>query len=348
MRSTPRSRAPRSGAIGVLLGLALVAAALPAMAQTRDGVMVRVELERTDELLHRAVEVVQRSGDPRAVADLRLASQVQAGAWENFNAQRFLIAHQRTMQARELGGRAVRVAQQQGNAEQHARRLLDDAQMKLERARECVGEPPSDQAARVLQIARTRLEQAREAFHETKYIVAIEIATQVRRMLDDLCARRPEHQLSTLLESVRDLLERERQNLEACGPRAIAMLDRAASQLARAEEHARSGNREAAVRLADQAKRLVLQTMHDCQETPDAADVDRILEEAAAALDQMAGPVREAGNADAIALLDNAFEHLHRARDLRARDKLRQALAEVRVARNLARRAARLAGVRDR
>jgi HEPN domain-containing protein len=332
-------------AIGVfVVATAIGAAPAPAIAQPRDGALVRMELERTDDLLQRAAEVVQRSGNPRAHGDLQLAHSVQATAWEHFHAMRFLLAHERTMQARELGGRAVRAAQQQGNAEQHAQRLLEDAQEKLERARECIGDPPSEQALRVLQVATTRLEQAREAFHETKYLVAIDMGRQVHRMLDELCGRRPGHHVLGLLDNVRNLLERERQNLESCGPRALAILDRAAEQLARAEEHARAGNHEAATRMAEQAKGLVLQALRDCEGSPDTAEVDRILEEAAAALDRIAGPVRESGNADAVALLDKAHEHLQRARELRERGKLRQVLAEVRVARNLGRRAARLAG----
>jgi HEPN domain-containing protein len=239
----------------------------------------------------------------------------------------------------------VRIAQQQGNAEQVARRMLDDALAKLERARECAGDPPSDQAQRVLQIAASRLEQAREAFHETKYRISIDMSTQVRRMADEICARRPDQHLGEILESVRNLLNRSQQDLGACGPRATELLDRATAQLTRAEEQARGGNHDAAARLADQAKGLVLQALRDCQQVPAAADVDRILEEAAAALERIATAVRHGGNADATTLLDNAFNHLQRARELREQGKLRQTLAEVRVARNLARRAARLAGV---
>lgn len=340
-----RTHALRRRALGLVLGFASLVTAIPAAAQTRDGSLVRAELERTDELLQRASEVVQQSGNPRAIGDLRFAMQVQATAWEHFRALRLLLAHERTMQARELGGRAVRVAQQQGNAEQVARRMLDDALAKLERARECAGDPPSDQAQRVLQLAASRLDQAREAFHETKYLIAIDMSTQVRRMADELCARRPEQHLAEVLESVRNLLQRTQQDLGACGPQATVLLERAAAQLTRAEEQARSGNHAAASRLADQAKGLVLQALRDCQQTPAATDVDRILEEAATALERIAGPVRAGGNTDAFTLLDNAFNHLQRARDLREQGKLRQTLAEVRVARNLARRAARLAGV---
>ena len=337
--------ARRARVWGFALGLICLAAALPVAAQTGDGSRVRVELERTDELLQRAAEVVRQSGNPRAIADLQLAMQVQATAWEHFRTQRFLLAHERTMQARELGGRAVRVTQQQGTAEQLARRMLDDALAKLERGRECAGDPPSDQEQRLLQVAGSRLEQAREAFHETKYRISIDMSTQVRRMADELCARRPDQHVAEVLEGVRSLLQRAQSDLGACGPQATTLLERATAQLTRAEEQARSGNHDAAVRLADQAKGLVLQALRDCQQTPSAADVDRILEEATAALERIAAAVRDGGNADATTLLDNAYGHLQRARDLRERGKLRQTLAEVRVARNLARRAARLAGV---
>ena len=59
----------------------------------------------------------------------------------------------------------------------------------------------------------------------------------------------------------------------------------------------------------------------------------------------IAAGVRDAENPEASTLIENALRHLDRARSLRAAGKLRQALEEARVARNLARRAAQVAGV---
>ena len=79
----------------------------------------------------------------------------------------------------------------------------------------------------------------------------------------------------------------------------------------------------------------------------DAARVDLLLEETTALVQDVAAQARDAENSEAARLIDNAARHLDRARELRAAGKLRQALEEARVARNLARRAAQVAGIQQ-
>lgn len=347
MRQPRKNKILRHG-LGAALALVVLATLAPhaAVAQPRDPNMVRVELERTNELLQRAHDVVRRSGNPRAMADLQLAVRVQESAWEHFRAQQWILAVEKTMQARNLGQRAVHQAQQQGTLEQRALRVLEDAQQKLDRSRDCLGDPPSETAMRLRALAAARLEQAREAFHELKYQVAIDIAMQVHRMLDELCSRRPVQHVEQLLESVRRLIERASQDLEACDPAARAHLDRARERLARAEDMQRAGNPLAAAQNAQQAKELALRALRACERQPDAADIDGILEETAEHLQDLAARLHDSGHPEAMRVMERALEHLEKARRLHQDGRLRQALAEVRVARNLARRAAQMAGIR--
>lgn len=337
----PRSPSILAGIL-LLLGVVLVGTV---SAQPRDPGAVRLELERTQEVLERAHELLRRSGNPRAMADLQLAVRVQESAWENFRGQRWVLALEKTLQARQLAQRAVQQAQQQGTLEQRALRVLEDAQHKLERSRDCVGDPPSEAALRLRSLAASRLEQAREAFHELKYQVAIDIAMQVHRMLDEMCSRRPAQHVEQLLESVRRLLERAEHDVENCDPAARTHLDRARERLARADEMMRAGNAQAAAQNAQQAKELTLRAMRLCERQPDEANIDRVLDETATHLGDLATRVRESGHAEAQRVMERALQHLERARQLRQNGRLRQALAELRVARNLGRRAAQIAGI---
>jgi len=339
-----RARLLRGAACAFLLVCA--GAAATARAQTPDLDRLRLQLERTDAVLERARDVVHVSGNPRAARQLGFAVHLQRLAWEEARAIRLRRANDLTVQARDHAQRAIGLASKQRDLELRAQRAIEEAGRFLDQARERAGDAPPERVLRLLSLAASRLEQAGEFFHEQKFAVALDVALSVRHMLEDLGPGRPVRQVEHLIESTRQLLERAAPDIESAdNSAAVALLERARNLLRGAETSQLDGNLAAAGAQAQQARDLLLRAMRMTERPPDPANVERVLAETAAYVDGLARRVRASGGADAITLMDRALEHLQRARDLGLRGDLRQALAETRVARNLARRASQLAGI---
>lgn len=346
MRSRLDIRRRPIGAVVAVLALLVLGAATAAAQIGPDPNEVRQELERTDVFLERAAEIVLRSGNPRALDALQAARNAQQLAKGHLHAGRLRMAMSQTLMARDLAKRAVAFARQQGDLELRAQRGLEDAERTLERARQCTGDPPSEQARRLLDLARSRLEQAREAFHVLKFRVAFDLAMQARRLAEEVCGGTPGHAVEQLLEDVARLLERAAPEIKDSGdPQAIAMLQRARDLFERARSLHDAHQFEMAAHHARQARDLVLRALRSTERPPDAAQVERALEDATHDIEDVAQEIRATGNAEAATLVERAMHHLERARRLLHDGRARAALAEIRVARNLAWRAAQLAGI---
>jgi hypothetical protein len=336
-----RGRRARSIAWAVV---ALVACGAPtvAWAQRLDPSQVQMELERTDAMLQRAREVVEASGDPRARDQLRFALGTQAMAWNHFRQTYYRLALDATLRARDLGGRAVRLAQQQVGLEQRARRVVEDAARALERAQTCGGDRPSDSQRRMLDLARQQLVHAQEALHAMRWEIARGLGGQVLQTVRLVCGDVACPRVEQMIESVAQLYERAARDLPPDDRRGRDDLERARTLLERGRESLRRGACEPAFMQVRQARDLVLRLMRDRDDEPQAAMVEQVIEATSADVDELGPRIDDDA---ARALLDSARRHLDRARDLHRAARLRAALAETRVARNLAWRAARMAGL---
>jgi len=324
--------------------VALGAGSLPsaARAQLPDPGRIQAELERTDAVLQRAQEVVEASGDLRALDQLRYAQGTQTVAWNQFRETHYRIALEATLRARDLAGRAVRLAQQQSSLELRARRVVEDAGRALERARGCAGDRPSELQRRMLDLAQQQLAQAQEALRAMRWEVARGLGTQVVQTLRPVCGEVACPRVETGLDNATRLYERAMQSLAGDDRRSRDDLDRARVLLERARESLRRSACEPAFVQTRQARELVLRVMRRIDAEPDAALVEHVITATAADIDDLVPRIEDAA---ARALLDNARRHLDRARDLLRDGRLRPALAETRVARNLAWRAARIANL---
>jgi tetratricopeptide (TPR) repeat protein len=326
---------------------------------TVDPASVERALRMTDDVLQRAAEIVRATSNPQAAQLLPQALHTQENAWSVFREaraatgplqqQRLKIALDFTRQARDMAMRIIGMGTRQDpHQDLRAQQLLDRAAMRLEQARQCIPDPPPQNAQRILDLARTLLDQARDAFHQQRFLVATDLAQRVIHMLDELCSGTPFLHGERILESTHQLLERAAPDIQASGdPAALALLEHARDLLARADEQRMAGHMEVAIGMAQQAKEQLLRAMRMTEHTPDPGGVDRVLQQTAEYIDGVARQVRVAGVPEAMTLMDRAVQHLERARDLRASGNLRMALAETRVARNLARRAGQLAGIHD-
>lgn len=335
--------------LGALAVLSILLAAPQLLAQDRE--RLRLELEQTDNILERARAVVEEHGNLRAREQLRFAFQMQQSAKEIAGSPlTSLLELQRalelTRRARLLAERAVQIASQQAQLEQRAQYALERLERRLEEARVTAGDLPDERSLRTLELAARRLEQAREAFHEQRFQECIGIAVDTTRFLDGFVRREPRRHLERLLENTRHLLERAQAD-QTENREVQELLRRAAGLLDEAESNRLAGRSAAAERQAQEARDLVLRAMRLGESPVDATRVDLVLEETANFIDETELQVHEAGKPEAASLIGNAKRHLERARELRLTNKLQQALEEARVARNLARRAAQLAGGAD-
>ncbi len=349
MRPDPTPHVRQAGLVVLALLCCLGALVTEAGAQERE--RLRIELERTDQIQERARAVVEEHGNLRAREQLRFAFQLQERAKTiAFSPYAGLTELQRalelTRRARALAERAVQIASQQAHLEQRAQQALDRLERRLEEARAVAGEVPDERSVRTLEFASRRLEQAREAFHEQRFQEVIGIAIDTTRFLDSFVRPEPGQHLERMLENTRHLLERAAADA-GDNARAQELLQRATRLLEQVEAQRLAGHPDAAERLVQEARELVLNAMRLGEAPLDAARVDLVLEETAAYVDDAVQRVQDSANQEAVTLLENAKRHLERARELRLADKLQQALEEARVARNLARRAVQLAGAGD-
>ena len=88
-----------------LMLIALVAVGVPAGAQTRDE--VQIAIERTDDLLLRAQEIVSASDNQQAIDELAFAVRIQGDAKSQFSTGRYVLALDLTRRARLHADRAI-------------------------------------------------------------------------------------------------------------------------------------------------------------------------------------------------------------------------------------------------
>ncbi|MFQ5600199.1 MAG: hypothetical protein ACE5G2_06555 [Candidatus Krumholzibacteriia bacterium] len=350
-------KAPRGGTTGHLaLALLLAAALVAGSARTvhaQDPERLRHEIEFTDRILERAREVVHESGNPRAVEQLKIAFRTQGVAKDAAGSRppslrSYLRALELTRSARTMAQRAINIASQQAHLEQQARQALDRLERAIAIAHEHTDGMPPPRLQRILDIVGRQLEQAREAFHEHRFQECINICKGAGRLLENFGPSHPRQRLEGLFDMIRNLLERAEDEVAHSGNEpALALLERARDLLGRSEENLSSGRPGLAERQLHEAREMILRAMRMTETLPDVAGVDRVLEETAVYVDEMARQVRDTGSSEAMTLMENALRHMDRAQEMRLNNKLRRALAEARVARNLARRAGQLAGIHE-
>ncbi len=346
-----RGKARRIGFIaGACMALVTLLGVAPTHAQTdHPAERLITELEMTDHILERAREVVEQSGNERAIHELKFAFTLQEQAKNlarstDASLTDFQRSAELTARARQLAQRAVTIASQQIHLEQRARLLIEQLERALEQASARLGDAPNDRAERLLAIATRRLEQARESFLEQRYQEAIHMVQETIKLLQNLGAPTPGRQLERMFDNIQRLLERA-ESEAAENPQAAAMIERARLLIEQARANFQNGQPVAAERRLQQARDLLLNAMRLSDRPLDAGHVDLLLEETMSYVQDIAAQVRDAGDPQAATLAENALRHMERARELRAAGKLRQALEEARVARNLARRAAQAAGI---
>jgi hypothetical protein len=325
----------------LVAAIVVLAAAVPSFAQDRE--RLRNELETTQRILERARDVVEESGSPRALDPLKIAFRLQEEATQLGRSDRprdWMMGFERTVQARKLAQRAMSIAAEQVQLEKRAQQEIFKLENLIDQLNDHADTAPSDRAQQVMDMAQRRLLQARQAYHERHFEEATNLAHDTRRLLENLVPRQPAQRFERMFENTQRLLDRARE-VVASGDnaRAQSLLERATHQFEAARRTRSEGRPEAAFRHLTQARDLAMRSLRLEEGPVDAQRLDTFLEDTQRYIESVATRIDDTATTDATTLLDNARQRLERARAHRANDDLREALAEARIARNLARRA---------
>ena len=341
----PRIPGPARAAFAV--GLAwLLLATLPPAALAQGRQRIEDELRRTDEILDRAAEIVRDSDSARAHDLLDQARRIQGDARGQFAGGRFVQAGRLTLEARTIGARAATLARDDSSLGQRAERELERAARELDRVRDGLGDSRPAGALNLLDEATSLLERARGAFAEQQFQAAIRLAIASQRLAAHalvLGGGDGSRRLDRELERTDHLLDRLGPIVAAADDvAATRSLEEARALQARAREAERGGHPQAAMALTREARTLGNDVRARLGAVDDPAAVERALGETDRALERAANIVFPSGVTTARALLERARDHQSRGHAAFDAHDFRRALAQTRVARNLAARALQL------
>jgi len=348
--------------LGVLLGALLVlAVAEPAGAgRLTDAERAEQELQKTDEVIARALEVVQASGVTAAHQHLKGAIEVQEGARRQFDAGRgatkperfFARAIELTLKARQEALRSMDLARIEARTQDSVRYSID---LATERAAEVGGVVRASgdaQAQQVLAQALDQLNRARRAERERDYVQAARLAMLAANLLDraaDLATHREvtaagieaslDRTASLLVEVESALAERGRRLDD------IPLLQEARQLLALARASFRGGEMRAALQRGLAARQQVLRLLAELAQDPGQPRLSEAIEELQALYAELGPEIEAAGGRAEKNMLDEGRRALARARELLAREKPRAALQHVLAAEGLLKKAAHSVGL---
>jgi hypothetical protein len=161
----------------VLTLLALVAIGSPASAQTRDD--VQVALDRTDDLIARAQEVVSAVDNAQAGIELAAAVQLQTDAKAAFGAGSYRLALDLTMRARLRADRAVALVRGLPDPDRVLVQLERTREL-LDRARDRIEECDIDRARALLRAAFEIQTRAEASARDGRYLAALQLTMSAR------------------------------------------------------------------------------------------------------------------------------------------------------------------------
>jgi hypothetical protein len=341
-----RIRTAATRALFALLALALLAASDVSPAAAQSGERVQQELRRTDDALDAASTIVREGDSLRAREILDHAFAIQRGAWDDFHGARLLAAGRQTLEARSLAARAVTLAREDTSGRERAQREMDRASQAIARARDRVEGSSSAESSRLLEEATALLSRARSTFGEQHFLAAMRLAIAAQRLAAQAAAVGAPGGARGLLRDLERtdlLLERVQTLVTESGDEAAAkLLEQSRNLQESAWAASREGHpREAHVRTRE-ARALANRVRIQLGGLDDPAAAPAVLRETQAVLDRAREVVGPAGDERARSLLERAAEHQSRAQaSLDGRD-VRRALAQTRVARQLAKRALQL------
>jgi hypothetical protein len=318
-----------------LLSALIVFSATASLAQTDLQIeKLRVELERTDEVIDRAKEAVRAANVPVAVVALKQAIELQHGARERYQHRQFLMAYELTLKARELAKNALVRSRLTEQGETVVLRTLEQATELLERAKESMTHGPDGRLWTLYESAKDNLNRAWEFYRAQRYRPALKLANQVKeaaRKILEASNRemRMYAEFERRFEAVGEVIERARDNVAECGNEASqSLLEQAVNAYQRSRELASQHQFDAALRNLQKAHRMAIEASKGCN---GVGALDRRYER----LKNEAGRVSEMiplDNDAARKLLNQVYDQFELAEDFISRNQTEAATAALKAA----------------
>ena len=157
--------------------LAVVALGGPASAQTRED--VQVALDRTDDLIARATDIVSGAGNAQADIELAAAVRLQADARAAFGAGSYRLSLDLTYRARLRADRAIALVRGLPDPDRVLVQLERTREL-LDRARERIEECDNDRARALLRAAFEIQARAEASARDGRYLAALQLTMSAR------------------------------------------------------------------------------------------------------------------------------------------------------------------------
>jgi hypothetical protein len=354
-------RARRRAATWLLGGLFVLAVTGPAGAGTlTETERVEQELQKTDEVIARAYEVVRESGVAAAHQHLKSAIEVQASAQRQFEIGRGTVKPDRlyaravelTLKARQEALRAMDLARVEVRTQDSVHQAIEQAAQRAAEVGRSVHAAGDVQARQVFDQAMDHLNRARRAERERDFVQAARLAMLASNLLDRATEMIPDRLtaaagIEAALDRTTALLAEVEGALADQGrrPEDVPLLQEVRQLLAQARAAFRDGDMRAALQRSLAARQRVLRLLAELAQDPGQPRLAEAIEELRALYAELGPEIEKAGGEAEKSMLDEGRRALQRARDLLGQDKPRAALQHLLVAEGLLKKAAHSVGL---
>jgi HEPN domain-containing protein len=262
--------------IYMIMAALLIAALLPVnvFAQGNNQIdpeKARIAIERTDEVIASAREIVQDTRSRKARTALEYAMQLQNKAKSSAGISNNTMAYQLTIQSRNEAWHSINLARTDARMDEQTRRMAELTAEKLIMLRSRIAETGvrDERVMRLMTESQSLLEKAKINYQQLRGEMALKLTENSFRLADqaekrfrrslnlmEMCQRR-----LTLLER---LSERAYAHIEGSGDEQAAMqLSRAEEQLARARETFAAGRYDACRINLEKTERMLRSMMRN-------------------------------------------------------------------------------------
>lgn len=318
----------------LLLGLVAIIAS-PILAQTdMQAEKVRTELERTDEVIERAVEAVRSTNAPMAAVALKRAMDFQREARGCFNRRWHFKAYKLTFEAREQAKSALVRCRLTEQGETVVLRKLERAAELLERAKEAMPPGPEGRLRAIYESAKNNLNRAWEFYRIQRYRAALKLANQVTNAGQDIlnAANRQIRRYAEFerrAEAVAELIAKAREKIAECSSDdALRLVEQAHKMYRLSGELASESKYAAALRNLQQARKMAIEASKMCNGVGALSRrYDRIRSEAHRLAERISPDDNTAKR-----LLKQVHEQLRLAEDSISREQTEAAAASLKAA----------------
>lgn len=231
----------------------------------------RTELERTDQLIERALEMVRGVDNPTAAGLVEQARQLQARAWEHYSAGEPVRARYYSEQARELLKKALNQARHSEQTESMVLRHLERAKEKLDKAADLMSGSDNRSILAIYESARDNLARAWEFYNDKQYRPALKLADQVEKATEKVLnsidkGADSDSSYERRRETVQAAIERAREAQANCNStNGLRLLQQAENAYETADKMAGKKSWNAAMQALQRARDLAVKSARECQ-----------------------------------------------------------------------------------